>query len=51
VEGKRESENGEFEVIQNILCRELLDGVYISTPSILSQYVSGTQLKHSRINI
>jgi hypothetical protein len=51
MEWKRGSENGEFEVIQSILCRELLDPVYIATPLILSQYVSGTQLKHSGISI
>jgi hypothetical protein len=51
MEWKRGSENREFEVIQSFLCRELLDAVYIATPLILSQYVSGTQLKHSGIPI
>jgi len=31
MELKRGSENGEFEVLQGILCRELLDAVYIAT--------------------
>ena len=44
-------ENGGFEVIQSILCRELLDAVYTATPLILSQYVSGTQLEPSGIPI
>jgi len=51
MEWKRGSENGEFEVIQSILCRELLDAVYIATPLILSHYVSETQLEHSGIPI
>jgi hypothetical protein len=51
MEGKRGSENGEFEVIQSILCRELLYAVYIATPQILSQYVSGTLLEHSGIPV
>ena len=49
MEWKRGSENGGFEVIQSILRRELLDAVYIATPLILSQYVSGTQLENSGI--
>jgi hypothetical protein len=48
---KRGCENGEFEVIQSILCEELLDTVYIATPLILSKYVSGTQSEHIGIPI
>jgi hypothetical protein len=49
--GQSELWNGRGEVIQSILCRELLDAVYIATPLILTQYVSGTQLEHSGIPI